>query len=84
MSCQQAITPSDSLAPCADRSFPLVCPSPKLPMLCFGPCTSHSGVSLSLGQRSEVPAQVLTLALLWVRPTLHSSEVSAGFPGFIP
>ena len=76
--------PSDGLAPCTDRSFPLVSPSPELPMLCFGPCTSHSGVSLSPGQRSEVPAQVLTLALLWVCPTPHSSEVSTGFPGFFP
>ena len=41
-------------------------------------------VSLSPGQCSVVPAQVLTLVLLWVRPTPHSSEVSTGFPGFIP
>lgn len=50
----------------------------------FHPLTSHSGVSLSPGPCSVVPTQVLMLALLWVHPTPYSSEVSAGFPGFIP
>lgn len=50
----------------------------------FRPLTSHSAVSLSPGPCSVVPTQVLSLALLWVHPTPHSSEVSAGFPGFLP